>query len=202
MKIATRLLWLEYWASKVDPNYKYAVIQEEKGDDGYWHVEAKLPYYDKVIAHKSGKLIAAVALVAREACHVVDKLMEENPDLRVENKYVDGHWEVIMDEDGEGYTITQSEKYHKETQEIIKSLSNALNNQSNAILHLISRWIGSTKLAYFHIFDKRLFGNENKEIMKNMEILMKKLHKGQSSAVRTFISGDSVVSYGFTIETK
>lgn len=202
MKIATRLLWLEHWASKVDPNYKYAVIQEEKGDDGYWFVEAKLPYYDKVIAHKSRKLISAVVLVAREACQVVDKLMEENPDLRVENKYVDGHWEIIMDKDGEGYTITQSEEYHKETQEILTSLSNALDNQSNAILHLISRWLGTTKLAYFHVFDKRLFGNENKEIMKNMETLMRKLHKEHGTASRIFISGDSVVSYGFTIETK
>lgn len=202
MKIATRLLWLEYWASKVDPNYKYAVIQQEKGDDGYWYVEAKLPYYDKVIAHKSGKLIAAVVLVTREACQVVDKLMKENPNLMVENKYVDDHWDVVMDEDGEGYTITQSEEYHKETQETLTSLSEALENQSHAILHLISRWLGTTKLAYFHIFDKRLFGNDNKEIMKNMETLMKKLHQGQSSTARTFISGDSVVSYGFTIETK
>lgn len=202
MDIATRLLWLEYWASKVDPNYEYAVIQQEKDEDGYWHVKAKLPYYDKVISHKSKKLIAALTPVSIEASQVVDKLMKENPDLRIENKYVDGHWQVVTDENGKGYSITQSDEYYKETQEILTSLSEALTNQSHTILHLISRWLGTTKLAYFHIFDKRLFGNDNKEIMKNMETLMKKLHKGQSSAMRTFISGDSVVSFGFELEIK
>lgn len=202
MKDATKLLWLDYWAGRVDPNYKYAVIQEEKSKDGYWHAEAKLPYYDKIITHKSRKLIVAVLAVARDARKVVDKLMEEKPNLKVQNKYVDGHWVIRMDNDGEGYSITQSEKYFKETQNILKSLSEALSNQSNAILHLITRWIGNTKLAYFHILDKRLFGNNNKEIMKNMDTLMKKLHKGHSSSKRIFISGDSVVSFGFEIDVR
>ena len=158
-------------------------------------------YYDKIIKHKSGKLIVAVIAVAREACEVVDKLMKENPDLRVENKYVDGHWDIQMDKDEQGYTITQSDEYFKETQEIHKSLTKALSNQSEAILHLIKRWVKKTDFAYFHIFDKRLFGKDNKEIMKNMNTFLDKFHKGPFNS-RTFISGDNVIAFGFKIEIR
>lgn len=201
MDSATRLLWLDYWASHVDPNYKYSVIQYEKNNKGYWDVEIKLPHYDKVIKEQSGKLIVAIIAASREACKVINKLMEVNPDLRIDNKYVDGHWVIKVDADGEGYSITQSDEYFNETQETLKVLTEALSNQSQAILHTITRWIGTTKLAYLHIFDKRLFGSDNKEIMKNVRILIKNLHKDQCSA-RTYISGDSVISFGFKIDIK
>ena len=145
-----------------------------------------------------GLSVSTVVLVAVIASVITTTMMQQNKDT---SQAGTGSY-AAADEDGEGYSITQSDEYNKETQEILTSLSEALTNQSHAILHLISRWLGTTKLAYFHIFDKRLFGNDNKEIMKNMETLMKKLHKGQSSAVRTFISGDSVVSFGFELEIK
>jgi len=201
MKSATRLLWLDYWASKVDPNYKCSVIQYEKGKDGYWIVEAKLPFYDKVISEKSGKLIAAITNVARKACWEVDKLIAEKPELKVENIYVDGHWDIVVDKDGDGFTIVQSEDYSKEIDEIQKSLTDALSHHSEAILHTIKRWTGTTDLAYFHIFDKRLFGNDNKEIMNNMNKFLERFHKGPFSS-RIFISDNSVIAFGFKMEIR
>lgn len=201
MNSATRFLWLDYWASKVDPNYEYSVIQHEKGEDGYWTVEIKLPHYDKLIVQKSKKLIAALTPATIEACHVVNKLMDENPNLRVENKYVDGHWDIRMDDDGEDFTIMQSDEYFKETEETRKCLTDALSHQSETILHTITRWIGTTDLAYFHIFDKRLFGKDNKEIMKNMRVFLNKFHKGPYNS-RTFISGDSVIAFGFKMDIR
>lgn len=201
MKSATRLLWLDYWASKVDPNYEYSVIQYEKGEDGYWTVEAKLPFYDKVISEKSGNLIAAITNVARKACWEVDKLIAEKPELKVENIYVDGHWDIVVDKDGEGFTIAQSKEYSKETNEIQKSLTDALSHHSEAILNTIKRWIGTTDLAYFHIFDKRLFGNDNKEIMNNMHKFLDRFHKGPVSS-RIFITDNSVITFGFKMEIR
>ncbi len=202
MNNATKLLFLDYWASKVDPNYEYAVIQYEKDKDGYFIVEATLPYYDKIITNKSKKLIVALLDVVNKSYQVINKLMDDNPHLRIENKYVDGHWDIVMDKDGEGYSVVQSDKYQEETDEIIKSLSKALSDHAEAILHLISRYIGNTDLAYFHIFDKRLFGNDNKEIIKNVGLLMGKLHKEHAYNSKIFISGNSVISFGFKLDIR
>ena len=89
MESATKLLWLDYWASRVNPNYKYAVIQNEKQKDGSWLVEAKLPYYEKSIVRVSKDLMEAVVSVADEACEIIEKLMNDNPNLKIENQYID-----------------------------------------------------------------------------------------------------------------
>ena len=202
MENATKLLWIDYWASKVDPNYEYAVIQDEKQKDGSWIVKAKLPHYKKLIIRKEKKLIDAVLEVADEACEAIEQLMKENPELRVENKYIDGHWKILVDKDGEGYSITQSDEYYKETQGIQNNLTQALSEQSEEMVNTITKWIGTSKLAYLHIFDKRLFGNENKEVMNNIRALMKKLHKDHLGSSKTFISGDSVITFGFKIDIR
>lgn len=202
MERATKLLWLDYWASRVDPNYKYAVIQEEKQKDGSWLVEAKLPFYDKTISRTSNNLMEAVLPVADEACEVIEQLMNDNPLLRVENKYIDGHWKIVVDKDDGRYLIMQSDEYFKETQETHKYLSETLYNSSTALLHTIEHCLKTTKPIYLHIFDKSLFGIENKEIMKNVEKLITKLHKNEHKPSRIFISGDSVVAYGFEIEIR
>ena len=200
MENATKLLWIEYWASVVDSNYKYAVIQDKKQKDGSWLVKAKVPYYDKIVSRQSNNLMDAILAVSDEVCAIIDMLMANNPNLYVENKYIDGHWKIVVDADGEGFTIDQSDEYYKETQNIQQNLLGVLSLRSEEILKTITKWIGSTKLVYFHIFDKRLFGSDNKEIINNTNILISKLHKGHMDNTRTFISGDSVISFGFKMK--
>lgn len=193
MENATKILWIEEWACSVDPKYKHAAIQYEKKKDGTWLVRAKLPFYKKAISKTGNNLMETLLPVADKACTIIEKLIKDNPKLRIESKYVDGHWEILVDDDGEGFTIALS----KEAQEIQQKLSDALYNQSKEMLKTISHYIGSTKLTYFHIFDKRIFGEDDNEILENANILIKKLHNQWKKVCRTFISGDSVVSFGF-----
>ncbi len=200
MENATKLLWLDYWASRVDSNYEYAIIQHRKQKNGSWLVEAKLPYYAKKITRRSKNLMKAILSVADEACEIIEQLMNENPKLRVENIYTDGNWEIVVDDDGDNYCIRMTEEAFKEVQKIQQNLTKALSEQSETIINTISHWLGTTRLAYLHILDKNLFGTTNKEIMQNVEKLIKKLHKDKSYCSRTFITGDNVVSFGYKID--
>ena len=188
MENATKLLWLDYWASKVDSNYEYAIIQHRKQKNGSWLVEAKLPYYAKKITRKSKNLMDAIVSVADEACEIIEQLMNENPKLKVENIYTDGNWEIVVDDNGENYCIRMTDEAFKEVLNVQKNLTKALSEQSEVIIDTISHWLGTTKLAYLHIFDKNLFGTNNREIMQNVEKLIKKLHKDKGRCSGTFIT--------------
>ncbi len=202
MENATKLLWLDYWASRVDPNYEYAIIQHRKQKNGSWLVEAKLPYYDKKITRRSKNLMDAVLSAADKACEIIEQLMNDNPELRVENKYIDGHWEIVVDNNGKNYYIRMTDEAFKEVQNIQQSLTKELSDQSQTIIDTISHWLGTTKLTYLHIFDKNLFGSSNKEILQNTDKLIKKLHKDTGCCARTFITGNNVVSFGYKIDCR
>ena len=123
---ANKILWVESWVNKADPNINDFELCAESLPNGKWRCEVYLPLINETVKSTSSTEVNAMLNASRKAAKLIDEYMKDHPELEITNEFKGMPYLIESDENGRYKSIGLSSEYRRKEGE--KMFKEALKN--------------------------------------------------------------------------
>ena len=222
-KNANNIMWVEYWIERHIEQYKIPAKEsgtpfkmegpaprklikydEEIAAEPYkgnkWICTINIPLVEETIEAIATTEINAMINAADKAAKLINEYLEFHPELRIRNRFKNGHWQIIGDKKGNFIEMGLSPEARKrEGKKMTDMMSNSLKTIENAISKL-ERINGTSKNLFIQVLDKDLFkGNmSTRDILNFITDKIREEYGVLTCTVSFSKTRDHVIVVGYT----
>ena len=213
IKNANKIMWVQYWLGHYEkpserrdnskrkrfPKGEDEIIAKPTSDNK-WVCEIDIPLVNKTVKAVATTEINAMLNASNKAAKLIDEYLENHPELNVFNRFKNGHWQIIGDENGNYIRMGMSPEASKRNKmQLDKMVMDSFKAVENAIARL-EKILGYNKDLFIQVLDKNLFQSK-KDMLNLTKSIAKTLMEGYGVtvyAVNCLETADRIIAIGYT----
>ena len=195
---ANTLMWVEYWINHIDTS-KEIVIYAEKLSNGKWKCEIDLPLIEKKITSVSTSQINAMKNASDRAAKLINKYMDDHPELQIKNMFKGKEWIFQEDRFG-GVSCRLSQRARQSMDRTIERIASNSGDIVYKSIKRIEKATNTKNNIFIHAVDRKLLNDceDNYEIAHKITEMFKQFYGVQIVGISWTFRDDYLIVVGYT----